>query len=145
MRQATKLKRLGAQSHESTQADVTGDETVLVVEDDASVRRAIRRGLESYGYTVLSASNGTEALSLSSRIPIPPDLLLTDVVMPDMSGKSLVDTLRHEGRMPKLLMMSGYSDEALETRCTPSEGCPLIRKPFGPRELAARMREILDT
>jgi two-component system, cell cycle sensor histidine kinase and response regulator CckA len=145
MRPTRKLKHEDARPPEP-QPDPTGTETVLVVEDDPSVRQAIRKGLERFGYTVLEAPNGDAALSISRHTSSPPDVVLADMIMPGMSGADLVKTLQHEtgGRAPRVLMMSGYSADVVQRRATPDDACPLIHKPFGPRELATRMREILD-
>jgi two-component system cell cycle sensor histidine kinase/response regulator CckA len=125
--------------------EITGNEVVLVVEDDQAVRQTVREALELYGYTVYEASDGAEALHISELFSGPPDLLLTDLVMPEVSGRELIEGLRNEGRLPKVLMMSGYTDdEVIRRRAKPSEGYPFIKKPFTHQELARKVRETLD-
>lgn len=124
--------------------EVTGSEVVLVVEDDDAVRHTVRDALERYGYTVLVASDGNEALRLMQLLSQPPDLLLTDLVMPEVTGRELIESLTVEGRLPKVLMMSGYTDDEVLRRAGPSEAYPFIRKPFTHQELAAKVRETLE-
>jgi CheY-like chemotaxis protein len=86
-----------------------GSETVLLVEDDASLRELIRECLESTGYTVIEARHGAEALGICERGPPPIDLVMTDVVMPGMSGRELADRLRLSRPEIRVLYMSGYT------------------------------------
>ena len=95
------------------QTVVGGTETILVVEDEPSLRLVTRKILEGAGYTVLAASNGEEALTHFRRAVTPVHLLLTDVVMPGMSGPALVGRLREEGGRTSILYTSGYADDAL--------------------------------
>lgn len=124
--------------------DVTGTEVILLVEDDAEVRATLREGLERYGYTVLEASDGEEAERLVDLFNDQPDLILTDLVMPRVTGRELIERLRMGGRLPKILMMSGYTDDDVLRRATPHMPYPFIRKPFTHDELAAKIRETLD-
>lgn len=125
--------------------ETAGNEVILVVEDDRAVRQTVREALELYGYTVYEASDGAEALHISELFSGPPDLLLTDLVMPEVSGRELIESLSNEGRLPKVLMMSGYTDdEVLRRRAKPTEGYPFIKKPFTHQELARKVREALD-
>jgi two-component system cell cycle sensor histidine kinase/response regulator CckA len=120
-----------------------GSETILLVEDEAQVRALARASLVAAGYTVLEARDGTEALALSARHPGPLHLLLTDVVMPGMSGSELARTLqaRHPGL--RVLYMSGYPDEALARHGVAAPHA-LLPKPFTPERLRAQVRRILD-
>jgi two-component system cell cycle sensor histidine kinase/response regulator CckA len=120
-----------------------GTETILVVEDDARVRKLARLVLESAGYTVLPATDGQDALGILEKRPGRVHLVLTDIVMPGMSGPELLSRIRKEHPGCKGLYMSGYSDKALTSRF-PQSDAPLIQKPFPPSALAQRVREILD-
>lgn len=124
--------------------DVSGDEVILVVEDDLHVRSTVRSSLEYYGYTVVEAADGEEALRLSALFNTRPDLLLTDLVMPNVTGRELIEALAMEGRLPKVLLMSGYTDDAVLQRASPAKLYPFIKKPFTHEELAAKVRELLD-
>jgi CheY-like chemotaxis protein len=130
-------------SAKTSQRDLGGTETILVVEDDQAVRDLTRRVLAIYGYRVVDAGTPDEALERAAgagRI----DLLLTDMVLPEMSGVALADTLvrRHPGL--RVVFMSGYTD-AEPTRPAPelSPGA-LLEKPFIPQVLVGRVREALD-
>jgi two-component system cell cycle sensor histidine kinase/response regulator CckA len=125
--------------------ETAGSEVILVVEDDRAVRQTVREALELYGYTVYEAADGAEALHISELFSGPPDLLLTDLVMPEVTGRELIEGLSNEGRLPKVLMMSGYTDdEVLRRRAKPHEAYPFIKKPFTHQELARKVREALD-
>lgn len=125
--------------------DLGGSEVILVVEDDANLRATVRASLEFYGYTVLEAEDGDEALRLTALFNTMPDLLLTDLVMPNVTGRELIEALSLEGRLPKVLMMSGYTDDHVLQRAGPTKSYPFIRKPFTHEELARRVRELFDT
>jgi len=122
----------------------SGVETVLVVEDDDGVRELAQRVLQRQGYTVLTARNGQEALELSNRHPTPIHLLLTDVIMPGLSGRELAEQLQAHRPDLKLLFMSGYTDEAIARHGVLSPGVALVQKPFSPVELARKVRAVLD-
>ena len=125
-------------------APPTGDETVLVVEDEEAVRRMAARILASAGYTVLEAASGDAALTLCERHRNGIDLLVTDVVMPRMSGKELAERLgRHEPEL-KVLYMSGYTDDAIVHHGVLEPGTAFIGKPFGAAEFIRKVREVLD-
>ncbi|MCC6575028.1 MAG: PAS domain S-box protein [Planctomycetes bacterium] len=121
-----------------------GSETILVAEDEDGVRALICEALIKAGYTVFGASNGQKALVLSTTLPKPPQLLLTDVVMPEMGGRALAEALavRHPGM--KILFMSGYTDEAIFHNGTLNGGVQFLHKPFTPDALLHRVREVLD-
>jgi signal transduction histidine kinase/CheY-like chemotaxis protein len=117
---------------------------VLVVEDDPSVRRLAVDTLEHQGFLVESAGDGREALALLEASGDPPDLVITDLVLPHLSGRALRDAVeaRHPG-VP-VLYVSGYPGEAIERRGWLDEGVPFLQKPFSPGELVRRSRELLD-
>src|SRR5204862_2180346 len=114
-----------------------GTETVLVVEDAASVRLVTRQVLERYGYTVLEAPTGDMALRLAAKHHGPIHLLLTDVVMPGLSGRQLAGQLSLLRSEMKVLYVSGYAD-------TVEPGAAYLQKPFAPEALARRVRDVLD-
>jgi signal transduction histidine kinase/DNA-binding response OmpR family regulator len=120
-----------------------GSETILVVEDEESLRKLVLTVVRAAGYTVLEASRGEEALRICERQPGIIHLMLTDMVMPEMSGRELaarVASLRPE---TKVLFMSGYTDKAVVHQGVIDEGTPFIQKPFTPDTLARKVREVL--
>jgi PAS domain S-box-containing protein len=120
-----------------------GDEVVLLAEDSRPVRVAIRRILERLGYTVIEAPDGKAALDVARQAPTRIDLLMTDVVMPEMSGRDLAEqflTLRPNG---KVLYTSGYTDDAVLRHGVLSSGVAFIQKPFTPEGLARKLRSAL--
>jgi CheY-like chemotaxis protein len=125
-------------------APTPGSETVLVAEDEQLVRLLVRRVLEQAGYTVLAAPGGADALQLAAHYPGRIDLLLTDVVMPEMSGRELMRRLAEQRPATRVLYMSGYSDDAVAQHGVLDPGIALIQKPFTPEALARKVREVLD-
>jgi len=121
-----------------------GTETVLVAEDEGMVRVLIRKVLEQAGYTVLLASGGAEALQLAQRHSGPIQLLVSDVVMPGMSGRELARRLLELRPDTKVLYLSGYADDAVERHGVLDPGTAFMQKPFNPGALASRVREVLD-
>jgi two-component system cell cycle sensor histidine kinase/response regulator CckA len=119
-------------------------EAVLVVEDEEGVRELVRRVLVRHGYRVIEARHGKDALLEAERHPEPVDLLLTDVVMPEMSGLTLAATLRERRPDLKVLYMSGYTTEEIGRRGSGSPGLTLLQKPFTGDELARVVRATLD-
>ncbi|MBI5545622.1 MAG: PocR ligand-binding domain-containing protein [Deltaproteobacteria bacterium] len=118
-------------------------ERVLLVEDDAVVRRLCERALTQCGYRVLVASGPAEALELSDRHPEPIDLLLTDVVMPGMNGREVCIRVLARHPKAKVLFMSGYTENHIGQHGVLDPGVPFIEKPFTIEALAARTREAL--
>ncbi len=122
-----------------------GTETVLLVEDDASVRELATRVLASDGYRVLEAASADEALAIAHETKADAiDLVLSDVVMPGMSGIEMWQRLRELRRDMRVLWISGYTDDNVERRGLDSSGPGFLRKPFTPEMLAARVRDALD-
>ncbi len=119
-------------------------ETVLLVEDEEMVRRMTRGMLEMNGYRVIEASNGLEALMVCERHDGPIDLLLTDVVMPQMSGRELADRLATAHPEMRVLYMSGYTDDAIVQHGVLEAGTAFLEKPFTPQVLARKVRGVLD-
>ena len=123
---------------------VGGGETILVAEDQNEVRALAKKTLARYGYTVLEAQSGAEALTLLEQHPGPIHLLLTDVVMPRMSGRQLVERVSPLRPEMKVLFMSGYTDDAIVHHGVLEGGLPFLQKPFAPAGLARKVREVLD-
>jgi two-component system, cell cycle sensor histidine kinase and response regulator CckA len=121
-----------------------GTETILLVEDEEVVRGLARRILEQAGYSVIEAGKGAEAILLCEDNATV-DLLLTDVVMPEMSGKELADLLRGQRSDLKILFMSGYTDEAIVHHGVLDSSVEFIQKPFTPASLIRRVRDVLDS
>ena len=122
-----------------------GTETVLLVEDDPGVRALAGRVLCRQGYHVWEAADGPQALRLVAEQGDPMHLLLSDVIMPGMSGPVLADQLRAERPQLKVLFISGYADEALGRHGVLESGIPFLQKPFSPESLARKVREVLDS
>jgi len=121
-----------------------GCETVLLVEDSDRVRKLTRTLLETYGYTVLEASNGDEAWRTSERHKGAIDLLLTDVVMPGASGREVAQRLVLVRPEMGVLYMSGYTDDAMVVHNVLDGQTPFIQKPFTKDSLIRKVREVLD-
>ncbi len=121
-----------------------GTETVLLVEDEDSVRDLCVQILERLGYKVLRGSNGTEAIAVAQKYGEQIDLLLTDVVMPGMSGAELATQLVLHHPEMKVLFTSGYTDDAITRHGILDEGVSFIGKPYTPLALARKVREVLD-
>ncbi len=127
-----------------TPESLSGTETLLVVDDDESLRRLVGRFLRSHGYHVLEAADGTEALRVSAQHPDPIHLVVTDVVMPGMNGPQLVTLLFKRRPQLRALFVSGYTDESFPMGPTFRPGVNYLPKPFSRRQLAERVRAILD-
>src|SRR3989449_8784705 len=120
-----------------------GGGTVLVVEDDEQLRRLTHRALASQGYTVLEAERGSTALDIARRHKGPIDLLLTDVVMPDMNGPKLAEMLRVARPELRVLFMSGYPDGAITNQGMLEHGVAYLAKPFTTEGIARKVRDVL--
>jgi PAS domain S-box-containing protein len=121
-----------------------GTETVLVVEDEDGVRRVTREYLEANGYSVLEAQSGAEALAVAEQHAGPLHLVLTDVVMPGMSGRELTERLRRRRPELRVIFMSGYTDDAVMHHGALAPGVAFLQKPFARDALARKVREVLD-
>jgi len=138
-----------AASHDdSTAAEAARREqvrgTILLVEDENAVRILVRKVLQRCGYTVLEAANGPDALRISAGHDEPIDLLLTDVVMPDMSGRELADRLLERNPGLRVLFMSGYTADAIHTQGVLAPDASFLEKPFLPDVLVRKVREVLE-
>ncbi|HEX9365174.1 MAG TPA: response regulator, partial [Vicinamibacterales bacterium] len=123
---------------------VGGTETILLVEDQPEVRAVIRNALARYGYVVLDAAGGPEALAMLEKFDGEVHLLLTDVVMPGMSGRALADWLLVSRPSLRVLYTSGYTDDTIVHHGVLEAGIAFIQKPFTPSVLLKRVRDILD-
>ncbi|MGB8932289.1 MAG: PAS domain S-box protein [Anaeromyxobacteraceae bacterium] len=121
-----------------------GTETILVVEDEQAVRDVAVRSLSGAGYKVLAAAGGRQALDLLACLDQPLHLLLTDVVMPDVSGKEVAGAANRLRPAPRVLYMSGYANDAIAHHGVLEPGVELLAKPFTPSGLLARVRAVLD-
>lgn len=141
-----------ASEYEKDSRDLTnnlprGEETILLVEDEPAVRQIVTELLEQQGYTVLTAVNGEDALHLidNQQAPRRIDLLLTDIVMPRLTGTALADKVKVAHPSVKTVFMSGYADESLAKQGALEEaGTAFIQKPFTLEMLARKLREVLD-
>ncbi|MGH9629650.1 MAG: response regulator, partial [Bryobacteraceae bacterium] len=122
-----------------------GRETVLVVEDEDGVRRVLMEMLQKQGYKVLAASGGAEAAELCKAHTGPLQLLISDVVMPRMSGHELAGRLRHLRPDLRVLFVSGYTDSGIVHEGVLDPGTAFLYKPFTPEQLGAKVREVLES
>jgi len=123
----------------------SGTETILLAEDNDGLRKLATRILEPAGYTVLGAATGEEALRLLERHEAPVHLLLSDVVMPGMSGRHLADQLAQTRPETKVLYMSGYTNDTIVRHGVLEMQMPFLNKPFTPAALLRKVREVLDS
>jgi two-component system cell cycle sensor histidine kinase/response regulator CckA len=121
-----------------------GTETLLLVEDEPYVRKIVCRALERSGHRVLLASSGEEALEVFAHFDGVVDLLVTDVVMPGMSGADLARQIRARQQGVRVLFMSGYTDEVISRHGVLDPGIDFIQKPFSPATLVTRVREVIN-
>jgi len=121
-----------------------GQETVLLVEDEPEVRSLACEILERLGYTVLEAASPADALLVAQQYVGIIDLLLTDVIMPGMSGRALAERITTERREAKVLFMSGYTDDAIVRHGVLEAGIQFIEKPFTQDAFAFKVRHVLD-
>jgi CheY-like chemotaxis protein len=129
---------------ESRPAAAGGSETVLLAEDEDSVRRLAQRVLEKAGYTVLTAKNGGEAQLIAETHPGPIQLLVTDMVMPMMSGRQLAERVKAQRPDMRVLYLSGYTDSTITRKGLLDNGAHFLQKPFTNETLTRKVREALD-
>ena len=122
-----------------------GNETILFVEDEDVVRKPTVRVLERQGYTVFQAREGMDALTISDSYKGTIDLLLTDVVMPNMSGKSLADQILQTRSDVKVLYISGYTGNMIRHQGIASENDDFLQKPFTADILMRKIRDMFET
>jgi two-component system, cell cycle sensor histidine kinase and response regulator CckA len=124
-------------------ASLGGNETVLLVEDEESVRRLVRDTLESKGYCVLEAESGEAGLLAAQNHPERIDLVITDVVMPGINGRELVKQLAQTRPATKVLYLSGYTEDAILNDGSIDKGTAFLQKPFSLQSLSRKVREVL--
>ncbi len=129
---------------EPVEGSLEGSETILVVEDDPSLRRLARKIFEKYGYNVLDAKNGIEALRIAREYEGAIQLVLTDVIMPEMNGAELVKHLIRKQPDLKYIYMSGYPENTLSNSGLSNSNFDLIEKPFSTDTLVGKVRKVLD-
>ncbi len=121
-----------------------GSETILIVEDDSSLRWLTVQILAQFGYTVLEAGDGSQALAVAKERAGDIDILLTDVVMPGCNGRQLARQVEQLYPQIKVLLMSGYTAEIVAQQDGKELALPFLEKPFTPEELGLKVREVLD-
>jgi two-component system cell cycle sensor histidine kinase/response regulator CckA len=124
--------------------DVTGQDTILLVEDEEAVRSFAARALKLRGYSVMEASGGEEALEIVKNSRAPIHLIITDVVMPNMDGPTLVRHVKRIRPEIAVIFMSGYAEEAFRRNDEKAEDLHFLPKPFGLKQLAAKVKEVLS-
>jgi two-component system cell cycle sensor histidine kinase/response regulator CckA len=125
-------------------ADMTGQGTILLVEDEDPVRAVNSRALSARGYTVLEAASGVEAMQIIEDRGAPVDLVVSDVVMPEMDGPTLLGELRKLYPDLKVIFVSGYAEDAFEKHLPADEDFSFLPKPFSLKELATAVKATLD-
>jgi len=126
------------------QEELKGTETILIVEDESAVRKLIHRMLKTLGYKVMEAETGREALQIFKDTKVEIDLVITDTIMPGMSGKELTERLTAIQSDVKVLYISGYTDNMIVHHGVLEEGVSFLQKPFSPTTLSQKVREMLD-
>jgi CheY-like chemotaxis protein len=134
----------GVEASEAPRALKVGTETILLVEDELGVRQLVREMLHRLGYKIFVAGGGQEAIRLFEKHQASIDLLLTDVIMPQMGGRDLAGRLKSMRPKLKVLYMSGYTDDMLAHHGVLETDVILLQKPFAPDALAKKLREVLD-
>ncbi|MBW2112935.1 MAG: PAS domain S-box protein [Deltaproteobacteria bacterium] len=132
------------EEEKSPEHSLAGSETILVAEDDEALRKMAERMLEGYGYKVITAENGKEAMKIAESHDAPIHLLVTDVVMPGVSGRDLAEKLQEKVPEIKVLYMSGYTDNDIAHHGVLEKDVNFIQKPFTREGLATKVREVLD-
>jgi CheY-like chemotaxis protein len=121
-----------------------GSETILVVDDEPSLRNLVRKALSPVGYRVLEASSAEDALAICGTLSDKIDLLLTDVIMPGMDGKRLAKMVHESRPETKVIFISGYTDDILAEHGILEPGVVYVKKPITPTKLSKKVREVLD-
>ena len=140
-----RVEGVGAEKHSAPAVPIAlgGTETVLLVEDEESVRQLVRETLAAKGYRVIEASNGESGLAVATQHEGKIDLVITDVVMPGMGGRELVQQLAQTRPETKVLYLSGYTEDAIVNGGTLESGAAFLQKPFTLQSLARKVREVL--
>jgi two-component system cell cycle sensor histidine kinase/response regulator CckA len=136
------LAAAGEMAQLAQQPDLTGRGTILLVEDEEGLRALNARGLSSRGYTVIEASNGVEALDMLERHGGEVDLVVSDVVMPEMDGPTMLKEMRRTNPDLKIIFVSGYAEEAFQKNLPPGQFA-FLPKPFTLKQLVAAVKETM--
>ena len=128
----------------ASDADLTGQGTVLLVEDEDAVRLFGARALRNKGYTVLEADNGESALDVINASDERIDLIISDVIMPGMDGHTLVNLVRHELPRVKVILMSGYAEDIFQDEINRDPTIEFLGKPFSLKEFAGKVKEVME-
>jgi two-component system cell cycle sensor histidine kinase/response regulator CckA len=131
-------------SEERTIKDLTGNATILLVEDEDAVRMFASRALRDKGYSVLEAGNGTEAITFTENSETPIDLIITDVVMPGMDGPKMINEVKKLAPQMKVIFISGYAEDSFRQKLDSEENIHFLQKPFSLKDLATKVKDILD-
>ncbi len=137
-------REVDAAARQKAPATAGGSETILVVEDEESLREVTRRILQARGYSVLLACDGAEGLAMCAAKNGSIDLIVSDVITPTLGGTDMAQRLLDQGNRTPVLFMSGYVDQMIPTGGVLQPGVNFIQKPFGPEALARKVREMLD-
>jgi two-component system, cell cycle sensor histidine kinase and response regulator CckA len=124
--------------------DHTGQGTILLVEDEDGLRALNARGLMSRGYTVMEAGNGVEAMAVLEKINGAVDLVVSDVVMPEMDGPTLLKELRKRGVKTRIVFISGYAEDAFEKNLEGQTDFAFLPKPFSLKQLAEAVKQAME-
>lgn len=141
---AVKKEKKSVAAPTVTADSLTGPETILLVEDDMQLQQLTSRILKRYGYRVLQASNGDEALKVSQKYDGPIDLIITDVIMPGMNVREMTEKIRSRRKETKTLYMSGHIDDTIAHYGILDPGINFLQKPYIPEGLVHKVREVLD-
>ena len=133
----------GAETAKPLPEDLTGNARILLVEDEESVRAFAARALTARGYTVFEAATGTQALEVMSGLDAGVDLVVSDVVMPEMDGPTMLRELRKTKPDMKIIFVSGYAEEAFAKHLPDDESFQFLPKPFSLKELATAVKQTL--
>ncbi|MFZ0692749.1 MAG: response regulator, partial [Alphaproteobacteria bacterium] len=143
--QATASEIQAAEAAPVLPGDLTGTGTVLLVEDEDAVRLFSARALRNKGYKVLEAKGGETAIELIKALPEPVDLVITDIVMPDMDGPALVEWVRERDPNMRVICISGYAEETFRKRLSAAADIHFLPKPFSLEQLAAKVKDVMRT
>jgi len=140
---ADQVKRVATAATAAAGTDLTGEGTILLVEDEEGLRALNARGLASRGFTVLEAANGIEAIDVLEKSAKPVDLVVSDVVMPEMDGPALARELRNRNPALKIIFVSGYAEDAFQKYLPEHGQFAFLPKPFTLKQLVAAVKETL--
>ena len=135
--------RAAAEPEPALLRDLTGSGTIMLVEDDDAVRMFGARALRNKGYTVIEAKSGAAALDTIRSVTTPIDLVISDVVMPEMDGPSLIREIREFDPRIKVIFISGYAEDGFRRRLGEEGDIHFLAKPFNLKQLALKVKEVI--